>query len=117
MSFLYLLCLAASFIGVGLLDHRYRLMFWRGRDRLRVLFVVLLGTFFFLIWDLCGIGLGIFFRGESPVMTGVEILPELPLEEPIFLLFLCYLTLVLISAGQKIKGGLQRGPGRVEGRL
>ena len=51
------------------------------------------GLVFFLVWDLQGIRLGIFFRGETSFMTGWQWAPELPLEEPFFLLLLCYLTM------------------------
>jgi lycopene cyclase domain-containing protein len=56
-----------------------------------------LGVLFFLAWDLSGIGLGIFFRGETPFMTGVVIAPELPIEEVFFLTLLCYLTMNLFG--------------------
>ena len=39
------------------------------------------GSSFFLAWDLAGIALGIFFRAENPVSTGIVLAPELPLEE------------------------------------
>jgi hypothetical protein len=55
--------------------------------------VLLVGLVFFLVWDLQGIRLGIFFRGETTFMTGWQWAPELPLEEPFFLLLLCYLTM------------------------
>jgi lycopene cyclase domain-containing protein len=51
------------------------------------------GVLFFLIWDLAGIGLGIFFRGPSPLVTGILVAPEVPLEEIFFLTLLCYLTM------------------------
>ncbi len=43
--------------------------------------------------EMFGIGLGIFFRGETQFMTGILIAPELPLEEVFFLTLLCYLTM------------------------
>ena len=53
------------------------------------------GLAFFLVWDLFGIGLEIFYRGETQFMLGIELAPHLPLEEAFFLAFLCYLTMVL----------------------
>jgi hypothetical protein len=35
-------------------------------------------------------------------MTGVEVAPDLPLEEIFFILFLCYLTLVLHRLVQRV---------------
>ena len=49
---------------------------------------------FFLVWDSPGIALGIFSRGESPLMTGVLLAPELPLEEVFFLTLLSYVALL-----------------------
>jgi len=69
------------------------LFFWR--DPRRALVVLIVGLVFFLIWDLQGIGLGIFFRGETSFMTGLQVTPELPIEEPFFLVLLCYLTMNL----------------------
>ena len=57
-----------------------------------------IGLVFFLVWDLSGIGLGIFFRGETSFMTGLVIAPELPVEELFFLALLCYLTMNLFGA-------------------
>ncbi len=51
----------------------------------------------FLAWDGAGIGLGIFFRGETSHLTGLLVAPELPLEEIFFLFLLNYTTLTLLS--------------------
>ena len=55
----------------------------------------------FLAWDLSGIGLGIFFRGHNQTI-GIELAPELPLEEPIFLVFLCYLVMNLFQLFRRL---------------
>ncbi len=78
------------------LDRRFRLFFWRGAVRAAVVLAV--GLAFFLVWDLQGIRLGIFFRGETAITTGWLLAPELPLEEPFFLLLLCYLAMNLYGA-------------------
>jgi lycopene cyclase domain-containing protein len=93
MPFLYLLALLVALTGMILLDRRFRLFFWR--DARRALIVMVIGLVFFLGWDLAGIGLGIFFRGETSFMTGVQLAPELPAEEPLFLALLCYLAMNL----------------------
>jgi len=93
MGALYLLCLLASIGCMVLLDHRFRLFFFAAPWRAAA--VLGTGLVFFLIWDLCGIGLDIFYRGETRFMLGVELAPHLPLEEAFFLAFLCYLTMVL----------------------
>jgi lycopene cyclase domain-containing protein len=91
MPILYLLALAIAVTGMILLDRRFALFFWR--DARRAAIVLLVGLGFFLAWDLTGIGLGIFFRGETVFMTGIQIAPELPIEEVFFLTLMCYLTM------------------------
>jgi lycopene cyclase domain-containing protein len=91
MAFLYLAALLVSLGCMVLLDWRFRLFFWR--DARRAGIVLVLGVLFFLAWDLAGIGLDIFYRGETEIMTGLLLAPELPLEEAFFLALLCYLTM------------------------
>jgi lycopene cyclase domain-containing protein len=95
MGILYLLALVIALTGMVLLDRRFRLFFWRSARRATVVLVV--GVLFFLAWDLSGIGLGIFFRGETSFMTGLVLAPELPVEELFFLTLLCYLTMNLFG--------------------
>lgn len=100
MSMVYLACLLVALTGVVVVDVRFRLFLGRSwRDGLLVLAA---GLAFFLAWDLAGIGLGIFLRGEGPFMTGILLAPELPLEEPVFLLFLCEVTMVLVLGADRL---------------
>jgi lycopene cyclase domain-containing protein len=101
MGLLYLLALAIALTGMVMLDRRFRLFFWR--DARRAGLVLGLGVLFFLIWDLAGIGLGIFFRGETDFMTGLQVAPELPVEEVFFLTLLCYLTMNLVAAAGRLR--------------
>lgn len=91
MPLLYLAALLISLTGMVVLDRRFRLFFWR--DGVRAAIVLVVGVVFFLVWDLAGVGLGVFFRGETAFMTGIQIAPEVPLEELFFLTLLCYLTM------------------------
>ncbi|MFB2598970.1 lycopene cyclase domain-containing protein [Herbiconiux sp. P17] len=91
MGILYLAALLVSLGGMVVLDRRFRLFFFDSPKRAAA--VLFVGVAFFLVWDLFGIGLGIFFRGETEFMTGILIGPELPLEELFFLALLCYLTM------------------------
>ena len=100
MSVVYLACLLVALGAMVLLDARFRLVFWR--DARRASIVLALGLVFFLAWDLAGIALGVFARGGSRLMTGIELAPELPLEEVFFLLFLCYLVLVLLTGARRM---------------
>jgi lycopene cyclase domain-containing protein len=91
MGILYLAALLVSLTGMVVLDRRFGLFFF---DRpVRAAIVLVTGVLFFVVWDLFGIGLGVFFRGETDFMTGLQLAPELPLEEIFFLTLLCYLTM------------------------
>ena len=96
MSFLYLAGLLVGLTGMVVLDVRLRLFFGRAPWRAGV--VLALGVAFFLAWDALGIGLGIFFRGDPSFLVGVQLAPELPLEEVFFLTLLCYLTMNVYGA-------------------
>jgi len=88
---LYLVGLLVALTGMVVLDLRFRLFF--GAAPLRAALTLVLGVAFFLAWDAAGIGLGIFFRGPTALLVGVQLAPELPLEELFFLTLLCYLTM------------------------
>lgn len=96
MSLVYLCALLVSITGMVVLDRRFRLFFWS--DARRAAIVLAAGVVLFLVWDLFGIGLGIFFRGQTPFMTGLLVAPELPVEEILFLVLLCYLTMNVFGA-------------------
>jgi len=99
MTFAYLGALLFSLTGMVLLDRRFRLSFWRRP----VVSAASMATavVFLLIWDLAGVANGIFFRGESSWMTGVQVAPEVPLEELFFLTLLSYVTLNTFGVSQK----------------
>ncbi|WBU37301.1 lycopene cyclase domain-containing protein [Homoserinibacter sp. YIM 151385] len=106
MSVLYLAALAVSLTGMVVLDRRFRLFLWR--DARRGAIVLVAGVLFFLAWDVAGIGLGVFFRGETEFMTGLLVGPELPVEEVVFLTFLCYLTMNLHGAARTLLAGARQ---------
>jgi lycopene cyclase domain-containing protein len=106
MQFLYLLALAIALTGMVMLDRRFALFFWR--DARRATVVLVIGVLFFLLWDLVGINLGIFFRGETSFMTGIQLSPELPLEEVFFLTLLCYLTMNAYAAAGMLRHTVRR---------
>lgn len=107
MGVLYLVSLLLGITCMLLLDHHFRLFFWR--DARAAAIVTAVGVVFLLAWDLAGIGLGIFLRGEGTIATGLLIAPELPLEEPVFLLFLVLCTMVLYTGARRL---LERIPAR-----
>ncbi len=100
MGLIYLSLLLTASGCMLLLDWRYRLFFWR--DPLAAAVVVVVGLAFFLAWDVAGIALGIFLRGDGPAATGILLAPHLPLEEPIFLVFLVLCTMVLYTGSVRI---------------
>jgi lycopene cyclase domain-containing protein len=93
---LYLIGLLVALIGMVVLDLRFRLFFARAPRRAAI--VLVLGVAFFLAWDLAGVGLHIFFPGGSGWLLGVQLAPEVPLEELFFLMLLCYLTMNVYGA-------------------
>ncbi len=115
MSAAYLLTLVASLAAMVVLDRRFRLFFWR--DARRAAWVLGAGVLLFLAWDLLGIGFGIFYRGETNLMTGLQLAPELPVEELFFLAFLCYLTMNLVQGARLVLTRPARTrPARTRGR-
>jgi lycopene cyclase domain-containing protein len=91
----YLAVLAFSLAGLVLVDFRLKLLLWV--HPLATAITLFAGLVFFITWDFVGIWLGIFFRGNATNLSGVMLAPELPLEEPVFLLLLCYFTLLCYS--------------------
>jgi lycopene cyclase domain-containing protein len=100
MGVAYLLALLASLGCMLLIDRRFRLFFWH--DARSAFAVTLIGLAFFLLWDAAGISLGIFLRGGSPLATGILLAPELPIEEPVFLVFLVVCTMVLYTGAARV---------------
>lgn len=96
MPGIYLLAILASAGGIVALDARWRLAAWAAPGR--TLAAVGIGTAFFLVWDAVGIATGVFVKGDSPLYLGIDLAPQLPIEEPFFLAFLCYLALVAWAA-------------------
>lgn len=99
-GFAYLAILVVAIGAMVVIDARWRLAFWRAPAASAL--AVGSGATSLLLWDLAGIGFGVFFRGESSFATGVLLAPELALEEPIFLVFLCYLALVAVLGVERI---------------
>lgn len=107
MGAVYLAALLVSLGCMLLLDWRFRLFFWR--DAVSAAVVTALGLVFFLVWDVAGIANGIFFRGDGAIATGLVLAPELPIEEPVFLLFLVVCTMIIYTGATRV---LDRGRAR-----
>lgn len=102
ISFAYLGALVVVIACMALLDARFRLALWY--DPRRGAAVLGVGIVFFLVWDVIAIHHGFYVRGGSAGMTGIELAPELPLEEIFFITFLCYLTLVAHGLLRRLRG-------------
>ncbi|KAF2414365.1 lycopene cyclase [Microbacterium sp. B35-04] len=100
MPGVYLTAILASAVGVLLIDRRWRLAAWAAPGR--TLAAVGIGMVFFLAWDAVGIATGVFVKGDSPLLLGIDLAPHLPLEEPVFLAFLSYLALVAWAGVQRV---------------
>jgi lycopene cyclase domain-containing protein len=108
----YLLCLLTALACMVLLDRRFGLALWRAP--LRAVAVLLAGIVLFLAWDLAAIASGHYRMGDSPLMSGILLGPELPLEELVFLTFLCYVTLVVWGLVDLLLGRRRQAPARRE---
>ncbi len=83
-------------ISIGLLlsvDYRYKLAFWH--DARRTAWTVGVTMLVFVVWDIIGINLGIFYKGDSRYMLPFVIAQEFPVEELLFLFLLSFVTLLL----------------------
>jgi len=106
VSPVYLAILLVLIACMVLVDRHWRLAFWR--DARRATIALVASVVLLLVIDLIGIALGVFYRAQTWAMTGVLLAPELPLEEPVFLAFLAYLALNLLSAGERLGRGRTR---------
>ncbi len=105
---LYLGALAVSIAGLVVLDLRLRLfLFAAPRRAVLVLVVAVAG---FLLWDAAGIAAGIFFEGPSGLLVGVNVAPQIPVEEVGFLLLLALSAMdAFLLAGRLLDRAGQRG--------
>ncbi|MFA4897555.1 lycopene cyclase domain-containing protein [Microbacterium sp.] len=101
MNLVYAASLLLTLACLVLLDVRFRLVFARTPARSAV--VLLAGLAFFTVWDAVGIGLGVFRHVDSRWASGILLAPQFPIEELLFLVFLCYLTLVLLSGWRQLR--------------
>lgn len=92
MSGMYIIALLVSIAGLGIIDYKLRLAyFYNAQLTLRVLLVSVL---VFVVWDVLGIRMNIFFIGSEKYLLGLRI-GQFPLEEIFFLVLLNYCTLII----------------------
>lgn len=98
MNFVYLAALVVSLASMILIDKKYSLAFFHDARRAGV--TVAVGLMLFILWDIAGIVSGVFYSGQSSYMSGIYLAPEFPVEELLFLTFLCYFTLIVYRFGE-----------------
>ena len=83
---LYLAALLVSIAGLVVLDLRLRLFLFAAPRRAALVLVVAVAGF--LLWDGAGVAAGIFYEGRSGLLVGLDVAPQVPVEEVGFLVLL-----------------------------
>lgn len=110
---IYLLILLGLLACMALIDARFKLFIFA--KPLAALLSLILGTAFFLLWDVLAISQGIFLHRDSQLMTGIMVAEQLPLEEVFFLIFLCYSTMVVVTGLPVVRRAPRRNQARTTG--
>ncbi len=95
-KYLYLLGILTAISCLGLIDYRWKLVI--AYKAKRALGAMTIGYIVFIIWDLLGTRLDIFFLGNSRFMTHLQIAHNFMMEELFFVVLLVYLPLILWQA-------------------
>lgn len=93
VAWAYLVALVVSISCLLLIDYRWKLAFWYDAKRTALTLVCAIAIF--IVWDVIGIALGIFFHGGSEFALPFVIAPEFPIEELFFLFLLTFVTLLI----------------------
>lgn len=109
IGLIYLGCLLVGICCMLLIDYRFQLFFWRAPAAAAL--VTAGGVGFLLLWDAAGIAAGIFLRGDAQIASGIILAPELPLEEPVFLVFLVLCTMILYTGSTRLLGAYSKRGG------
>jgi len=99
MQWFYLIGLIISIACLVLIDRKFTLAFFY--DTKRTATTLAITIWLFVVWDIFGIQLGIFFHGGSDYTLPVRIIPEFPIEEFFFLFLLTYVALLLYRFAEK----------------
>lgn len=99
MQLTYLIALIMSLLGLFVLDYRFKLAYWA--DAKATVLTVTIATGIFLVWDMLGIGLGIFLHGDSKYALSYTLVSEFPVEELFFLVLLVYVTLLVWRGSER----------------
>ena len=99
-QFAYVALLLVTIACLSLVDRRWKLAWFD--DRRRTAWTIGLSLVVFIIWDMFGVGLGIFSVGDARWLTGIRLMPEFPIEELFFLYVLTYTTLLVWRSGERL---------------
>jgi len=99
MQWLYLAGLVLAIACLVLVDRKFKLAFFY--DVRRTALTLGIAMWLFIVWDIFGIQLGIFFHGGSDFTLPVRIVAQFPIEELFFLFLLSYVALLLYRFAQK----------------
>lgn len=92
-QFFYLFGILGAIGGLAVLDYRFNLVM--ALDAVRAIRVMSIGYSVFLVWDILGVKLNIFFVGSSRFMTHLQLFKNFMFEELFFIVLLVYLPLIL----------------------
>ena len=101
MQWIYLASLVFAISCLVLVDMRYKLAFFHNLKRTAMTLAI--SVWLFIVWDIFGIRLGIFFHGGSDYALPYRLFPEFPIEELFFLFLLTYVALLLYRFAEKRK--------------
>ena len=99
MQWFYLLGLVAAIGCLIVVDRKFKLAFFH--DARRTAITLAISIWLFIVWDIFGIKLGIFFHGGSDYTLPYRIIPEFPIEEVFFLFLLTYVALLIYRFVEK----------------
>jgi len=91
--YIYLSCLLVALGCLFFVDFRFKLAYFLDKKRTLITFMIAIPIF--LLWDIMGIVLNIFSKGDSAYSLKFEIFKNFPIEEIFFLILLVYTTLIL----------------------
>ena len=99
MQWFYLIGLVIAIACLVLVDRKFTLAFFY--DAKRTVMTLAIAIWLFIVWDIFGIQLGIFFHGGSDFTLPIRLIPHFPVEELFFLLLLTYVALLIYRFAQK----------------
>jgi len=99
MQWFYLVGLVIAISCLVLIDRKFKLAFFHNFKRTALTLAI--SIWLFIVWDIFGIKLGIFFHGGSAYTLPYRIIPEFPIEEVFFLFLLTYVALLIYRFVEK----------------